>query len=123
VLGGGVALGVLGVVFELSASSSYNDYDKAVASCNMGTGNQGCPTTTELTSTRDSGDTKKTLGYVSYGVAGAAIATGVLLAILNRPKAYQIRPEDLAEEQAPPAISFTPIITPTLAGAALQGHF
>ena len=123
VIGTGVAIGVVGVVLELSASASYNDYDKAVAACNMGTGNQGCPTSTELTSTRDSGDTKKTLGYVSYGVAGVAIATGVVLAILNRPKSYQIRPEDLQEEQAPPAVSITPIITPTLAGAALQGHF
>ncbi len=122
VIGAGVAFGVLGVVLELSASASYNDYDKAVAACNMGTGNQGCPTSAELTSTRESGDTKKTLGYVSYGVAGAAVATGVVLALLNRPTSYQIRPEDL-QETPPPAISFTPIITPTLAGAALQGHF
>jgi tetratricopeptide (TPR) repeat protein len=121
VIGGGVAVGLIGVAFELSANASYNDYDDRVANCNMN--NMGCPTSSELTDLRDSGDTKKTLGYVSYGVAGAAIGTGVLLAILNRPKAYTIRPEDLQEEQMKQKVSVTPIITPHMAGAMLQGKF
>lgn len=119
VLGAGVAAGVLGVAFELSASASYNDYDKAVSACNMN--NAGCPTSSELTRNRDSGDTKKSIGYVMYGVAGVGIAAGVVLAILNRPQAYQIRPEDLQEKA--PAVSITPLITPNLAGAMVQGHF
>lgn len=121
VIGAGVAIGALGVVFELSANSSYNDYDKSVESCNMN--NAGCPTTAELTDKRESGDSKKTLGYVAYGVAGATVAAGVVLAILNRPKAYQIRPEELQEENAAPTVSIAPLISPTLAGAMLQGHF
>lgn len=121
VIGGGVAFGLLGVALELSANSSYNDYDDAVAACNMN--NMGCPTSSELTDLRDSGDSKKTLGYISYGVAGAAIGTGVLLTILNRPKAYQIRPEELQEEQAKQKVSVTPIVTPTMAGAMVQGKF
>jgi hypothetical protein len=105
---------------ELSANSSYNDYDKQVAACNMN--NMGCPTTDAITSIKESGDSKKTIGYVAYGIAGAAIATGAVLAILNRPKAYQIRPEDLQEEQAP-KVTITPAITPTFAGAIVQGQF
>jgi tetratricopeptide (TPR) repeat protein len=119
VIGGGVAIGLIGVAFELSANASYDDYDSRVAACNMN--NMGCPTTSELTDLRDSGDQKKMLGYVSYGVAGAAISAGVLLAILNRPQAYTIRPEDLQAEQA--KVSIKPIITPHLAGAMLQGKF
>ena len=121
VMGGGVALGIAGVAFELAADSSYNDYDKRVAACNMN--NAGCPTTAALTDMRTSGDTKKMLGYVSYGVAGAAIGAGVLLAILNRPQPYQIRPEDLQEEQAPQTISITPVVTPHMAGAMVHGTF
>jgi len=121
VIGGGVAAGLLGVVFELSANSSYNDYDKAVAACNID--NAGCPTTDSLRSTKDSGDTKKTLGYVTYGIAGVGIATGVVLAILNRPKGYQIRPEEYEAAQEKRSVSITPIITPNLAGAMVQGHF
>jgi tetratricopeptide (TPR) repeat protein len=120
VIGFGVAAGVAGVVFELGATSKYNDYDKAVAACNQS--NAGCPTDAALKGKRKSGDTFKTLGYVSYGVAGAAAATGLVLAILNRPKAYQIRPEDLQEEQGE-RISIKPVISPNLAGAMVQGHF
>lgn len=121
VIGGGAAIGLLGVALELSAEASYNDYDRAVADCNMN--NMGCQTSSDITSLRDSGDQKKMLGYVAYGVAGAAVATGALLAILNRPKAYQIRPEDLQEEQTKPRVSLTPIVTPNLAGAMVHGSF
>lgn len=123
VLGAGIALGLGGVALELSATASYNEYDKAVAACNMN--NLGCQTTGDITSIRDSGDTKKTLGYIAYGAAGVTIGAGVLLAILNRPKPYQIRPEDLQEEQARAAgkVSITPIVTPTTAGAMVHGHF
>jgi tetratricopeptide (TPR) repeat protein len=121
VLGAGVATGMLGVVLELSANASYNDYDKAVADCNVQ--NMGCPTTTDITSIRDSGDTKRTLGFVAYGVAGAAIGAGVVLAILNRPKAYQIRPEDLQDEQGQRTVTITPVLSPTMAGAMVQGRF
>ncbi len=123
VIGTGVAFGLAGVALELSASSKYDDFDKRVSACNMN--NMGCPTTTDLTDIRDAGDQRKTLGYVAYGVAGAAVATGVFLAILNRPKAYQIRPEDLQEEQdrRTPQVSVSPIITPNGAGAMLQGKF
>jgi hypothetical protein len=120
VLGVGVGLLGAGAALELSASSSYDDYDQQVAACNMN--NLGCPTSDDLRAARDSGDTKKNLGYVMYGVGGATIAAGVVLAILNRPKAYQIRPEDLQEQQAP-KVSITPVITPNLAGAMVQGRF
>lgn len=122
VLGGGALIGAFGVGMELAARSSYNQYDTAVATCS--TTNAGCPTSGEITSIRDSGDTKKLVGYVAYGVAGATIAAGITLAILNRPKPYQIRPEDLQEEEdRRGAVSITPIVTPTLAGAMVHGHF
>jgi hypothetical protein len=122
VLGGAALLGVVGVGLELSAQSSYRDYDKAVSACN--TGNMGCPTDASITDLRDSGDTKKTLGYVMYGAAGVTLAAGITLAILNRRQPYQIRPEDLQDEQARSGkVSITPVITPTTAGAMVQGHF
>jgi hypothetical protein len=123
VLGAGFGIGLLGVVLELSADATYNDYDKKVGLCSMN--NMGCPTNAELTSLRESGETKETLGYVSYGVAGAAIAAGTLLVILNRPKAYQIRPEDLQQEEDARGgrVSVSPIVTPHMAGAMVHGTF
>jgi hypothetical protein len=120
VLGTGVGLGLVGVGLELWADSTYNDYDKQVTSCSMN--NTGCENSQSLKDLRSSGDTKKTLGFVSYGVAGAAIAGGVILAVLNRPKAYLLRPEDLNEKDEN-NVSVAPIVTPTMAGAVVQGQF
>ena len=35
--------------------------------------NKGCPVSASLDNERKSGDTKRTIGYVGYGVAAAAI--------------------------------------------------
>src|SRR6185503_15604045 len=112
--GTGFALGLGGVVLEQSANATYNDYDKKVVACNMN--NMGCPTDQNLTGIRENGDTKKTLGFVAYGAAGVAVGAGIVLAILNRPKAYQIRPEDLQQEEdsRKGSVSVTPIVTPNM---------
>jgi tetratricopeptide (TPR) repeat protein len=122
VIGAGALIGIVGGIFELSARSSYNDFDTAVAKCN--TTAMGCAASTPgLLDMRNSGNTKRTIGYVGYGVAGAAIVTGAVLAYLNRRTAYQIRPEDREEEKAEAAVSIAPIVSPELTGALVQGHF
>jgi hypothetical protein len=122
VIGGGVLVGAVGGLLELLASNNYKDYDTKIAACNMQSMNGGCAQSPELNSLRDSGDTKKTAGFVMYGVAGAAIVTGAVLLYINRPQSYQIRPEDL-NQQEEPAVTFAPIVAPTFAGAALSGRF
>ncbi len=128
VIGAGALVGLIGGGLELSASSTYKDLNTSVAKCNAPT--QGCTVkdNQNLVDMRNSGDTKRTLGYVGYGVAGAAIATGALLAFLNRRTPYQIRPEDRDEEEIKrqdkaSAISFTPVVSPGMTGALVQGHF
>jgi hypothetical protein len=51
-----------------------------------------------------------------------------LLAFLNRQTPYQISPDELDAEQnkgqgKAPAVSFTPIVSPGMSGALVQGHF
>jgi tetratricopeptide (TPR) repeat protein len=136
VIGAGALVGLIGGGLELSADSTYKDLNSSVAKCNTAT--QGCQISNNqnLIDMQNSGNTKRTLGYVGYGVAGAAIATGALLVYLNRRTAYQISPDELDEEQnkgqdkapgkAPgkaPAVSFTPVVSPGMAGALVQGHF
>ena len=118
VMGTGAAVAFGGALLEFSAQSTYQSYDHKVALCNMN--NLGCPSSKELTDLRSSGDSKKTLGYVGYGVGAGAILIGAALAYINRPQAYQIRAEDLQENKQ---VSVTPILTPDGAGASLQGHF
>ena len=115
VIGAGALIAGGGALMEVSANSAYKDYDAKVAACNMN--NQGCPTTAALNDMKSSGDSKKTLGFVGYGIGAAAIVTGAVLLYVNRPEAYQIRAEDIEK------VSVSPVVTPGYAGAAVQGHF
>ncbi|MEO8549836.1 MAG: hypothetical protein ABI678_07675 [Kofleriaceae bacterium] len=118
VMGGGVLIALAGSGMELLASNDYKKYDDQVTACNLlMPGNKGCAQSAELKSIKDSGDTKKTAGYVLYGVGAAAVITGAVLWIINRPESYEVRPEDLN------AISVTPVVTPEFAGASLTGRF
>ena len=129
VLGAGVVAGGTGLLLSMSAQSSYDEFDAEVQRCNEQTGmNGGCDASTPgLTGLRDDGDSKRTMSYVAYGVAGAALVTGAVLVYLNRSQAYQIssdeyRREQLEQERAG-KVSITPIVAPTMAGAMLQGRF
>jgi hypothetical protein len=127
VIGAGVLVGIVGGIFELSASSSYKDFDNAVAKCNMESAPMGCSVDKPgLIDMRNSGDTKRTLGYVGYGIAGAAIVAGGILAIVNRPRPYQITPEILEEEKQKAgehSVSVAPLVSPGLTGAMVLGQF
>ena len=128
VIGGGVALGLAGVLLEVSANSSYDDYDSAVAKCNADASSGGCSNMGEVADMRKSGDTKRTLGYIGYGVAGAAAVTGLILLYVNRSQAYQItadeyRKELREKENTEGSVSITPVIGPSMAGAMLNGSF
>ncbi len=127
VIGGGVLVGLVAGVLEASASSSYRDFDARIARCNAATGsNGGCDVhSPDIAALRGSGDTKRTLGYVGYGVAGAAVVTGAALVYLNRNQAYQISSDDYRREQLrrPSPVTVTPIVAPDLAGAMVLGQF
>jgi tetratricopeptide (TPR) repeat protein len=119
VMGAGVAVGVVGGIFELLASNKYASYDRTIASCNQM--DSGCANSQSLKSERSTGDDYKATGFALYGVGAAAVVTGAVLWWINRPEAYQIRAEDLQPEQ--PQVRVTPVVSPTFAGAALSGSF
>jgi hypothetical protein len=124
ILAGGAVAGIAGGIFEFMASSSYKDFNEAVARCN--TPAMGCDTATagSIIDKRNSGDTKRAIGYVGYGVAGAAIAAGAVILWLNRREAYQIRPEDLEEEKTARAgVAVAPLVSPEMTGAMVLGRF
>ncbi len=117
VVGGGAVIAGVGGLLQLSAKSSYDDFDRSVEQCSMN--NSGCTITPELQSVRDSGDSKRTASYVTYGIAGGTIAVGLAMAYLNRRQSYEIRPEELSEDD----VTFAPIVEPGMAGASVQGRF
>jgi hypothetical protein len=122
VIGAGAIAGIVGGALELSAKSSFKDFDAAVARCNANNpmANGGCSATEPgLQSMRDSGNAKRTAGFVMYGVAGGAVVTGAVLAWINRREAYQVSPEQLESK----SVAVTPMVAPGLAGAMVQGKF
>ena len=124
VIGGGAVLGVLGGVFQLSAKTSYSDYDAAVAKCNESASGSGCMNGGDVANMKSSGDTKRMLGYVGYGMAGAAVITGAVLVYLNRSASYQITADEYRRElREKEKVSITPVVAPGMAGAMLNGSF
>jgi len=126
VVGGGVVAGLAGGLLTLSAQSSFDDFDAEVARCNDTRGGPGCQVPPNLTGMRDSGESKRTFGYVAYGVAGAAVVTGAVLLVLNRPRSYRITPEQARAERKGSqgaSVSVAPMAGPGVAGALLEGRF
>jgi hypothetical protein len=114
VVGGGAAVVVIGGVLHMLAGSSYDDYDKAIEQCSLDNGGH-CQPTSDMTSKRDTGDTLQTLGFVGYGLGGAAIVTGAVLLYLNRSVSYQV--------EAQPEISVAPMLTPGGGGVMATVRF
>ena len=131
VMGGGVVAGTVAVLLSRSAQSSYDEFDSNVKKCNDALGpNGGCATANANLSLRDSGDSKKTAAYITYGVAGTALVAGAVLLYLNRETAYQISSDEYRREQIEKArakektsVRVTPIVSPDLAGAMVMGRF
>jgi hypothetical protein len=128
VVGAGVAIAGGGALLEMSANSSYKDFDDAVAKCTAASGT-GCANDSSIKSKRDSGDTKKTMGYIAYGVGAATVVTGAILVWVNRSTAYQITADEYRKElrekekAATPTAKIEPMIGPGVAGAMVRGAF
>jgi hypothetical protein len=124
VIGGGALVGLVGGGLQLMARSDFDDYDTAVARCRESRCASEEQTLLEM---RDRGESKRTMGYVGYGIAGAAVITGAALLYLNRRQAYlistdQYRMEELAKAKKQ-AVTFAPMVAPGSAGAMVLGEF
>jgi hypothetical protein len=119
-----VFFGLGSALIHNSAQGSYDDFDKAIARCNDDSGGMGCVVDSSISDLKSSGDSKKTLGYIGYGIAGAAIATGGVMLYLNRRQSYEISADEYRREQSKkPAVTVTPIVAPGTAGAMIFGRF
>jgi hypothetical protein len=121
VLGAGVLIGGLGVWQHTSAKSGFEDYDTAIERCSAAGTTGGCepdPATFDL---KSSAQSQQTLAFTMYTVGGVALAAGVVLVILNRPKSYRIDP--LSKQRTETDVSITPTFGPGQAGLSATGRF
>jgi tetratricopeptide (TPR) repeat protein len=126
VLGAGAAFGITGVLMQRSAQSSYDEFSARVKQCQDEQPDGSACTIDRarelgIEAERDSGDSKKLMGYIGFGAAGAAVATGAVLTWMNRRTPYRITPEQLERDQG--KVSVAPIVSPGSVGAMVQGHF
>jgi hypothetical protein len=111
VAGGGAAVVGIGVLFELAARSNADSYDRYVhTQCPQ----DGCSSNDAyLVDHRSRARLDSQLGAGALIAGGAAVATGVVLLVLNRPQTY-------VPEQMP---VLTPTITNGGAGVLATGRF
>lgn len=120
VLGGGVVIAGLGAILHSSAKTNFDDYDSAIKTCADGEPTtHGCSTLPAgVADMKTTAESRQTLAIAAYTVGGLAIAGGVVLVILNRPKTFRIDPTAGGSD-----LAITPVIGPTQAGLVLGGSF
>jgi hypothetical protein len=102
VVAGGAVLAAGGAVIHLQAKSSYDEFDNHIIACG------GCIPPPDVTDKRTKGDSLQTLAYGTYAVGGAALATGLVLAFINRSQPYTISPNELVSE---PGVTVAPLVS------------
>jgi hypothetical protein len=123
VLGGAVVFGGGAAAMNASAQSSFDNFDAAIKRCNEESSN-ACESNAALLDMKSSGDTKRTMGYVFYGIAGAALVTGGILLYLNRETSYEITADQYRKElKAKKPVAVAPMVAPGTAGAMVFGRF
>jgi hypothetical protein len=126
ITGTGVAILGVGALLHVSARNGFSDFDDAIRDCAATSDNDGCMPGSAVFDKKSSAETKQTAAFAMYAAGGLALAGGIVLVVLNQPSSYRIDPfseDPAAREAAEPAVSFTPVFGPDLAGVAASGRF
>lgn len=119
VLGTGVVVAAVGGLLHASSKSNFDEYDQAIAACSTGQPNGGCaPLPSGVADMKATAESRQTLAFAAYTVGGLAVATGVVLVILNRPKTYRVDPTAGRSD-----LAITPVLGPDHAGFVVGGAF
>lgn len=102
--GAGLALVGVGGLLHASAAGSVNEFDEWVKTCERETG-MACPVTDDKQALRDGASTKQGVAAVAYAVGGAALAGGVVLLVINRPRPYRRQLEGVE------GVAITPVVS------------
>lgn len=119
VAGGGFAVIAIGGLLHASALGDFDDFDSSVAACEEET-QMACEITADQAGMRDGGATKQTIAVVGYVVGAAALVSGVVLVLINRPKPYRIDREQAARAKG---MAVLPVLGPDQVGVSAAFRF
>jgi hypothetical protein len=123
VAGGGLVILGLGGLEQQQANSKMKTYDAQIATCAQTDPSHGCSMASSPTFAKQKSDAEsaQTYAIIGYSVGGLAIATGIVLYIINRPESYRIDP--FAEKDKAGEVSITPVLGPDGGGLAALVRF
>jgi tetratricopeptide (TPR) repeat protein len=94
ILAAGIVVAGVGGILHWQASDQYGAYDRGITSCAMGNPSTGgCTPGPSISDHKSTGDALQDVAYAAYGIGGALVVTGGVLAYLNRAKPYRVNPE------------------------------
>ncbi|HEY4057004.1 MAG TPA: hypothetical protein VGM39_10360 [Kofleriaceae bacterium] len=115
VAGGGAALALVGVGFELAARGNVDDYEKEISrDCPNGCVPKDIPSSVKSLKDRAYWETR--VGITSVVVGGAAIAAGLTLVVLNQPRRLRV-------DESGRVITLVPTVSESGAGFVAAGSF
>jgi len=117
VLAGGIAIAAVGGILHWQASERFKEYDAGITACGVNSPTAGCRPDESLTDTKSRGEGLQSGAFAMYGIGGAAIVVGGVLAYLNRARAFRVSPEKGSQ------VAVTPILGPSVGGASVTLHF
>jgi hypothetical protein len=115
VFGAGLLVAGLGGVMHWQAATHYSSYDGGVTDCATAANSFGCMPTSSLKSKKSVGDGLQIGAFTAYGLGGAAIVSGLVLAVINRAKPVHLEREN--------KVSVSGGFTPGGAGASATVRF
>ncbi|HEY4177254.1 MAG TPA: tetratricopeptide repeat protein [Kofleriaceae bacterium] len=115
VAGGGAALALVGVGFELAARGNVDDYEREISrDCPDGCAPEAIPSSVVALKDRAHWETR--VGVASIAVGGAAVAAGIALVVLNQPRRLRV-------DESGRVITLVPTIGESGAGFVAAGSF
>jgi hypothetical protein len=120
VLGSGVVIAGVGGFLHSQAKDDFAAYDDAIEACAAAMPSRGCPNPgVEVLDRKNQAKNEQALAITAYAIGGAAIVTGVVLAVVNRAESYRIDPAAAPGR----GLSVAPLVGPGLAGLTAEGRF
>lgn len=92
----GLAISGAGGILHWQSSENFKAYDRGIRDCGMTSPTGGCVPDSSLANKKTSAEAMQVAAFSMYGVGGAVVIVGSVLAVLNRAKPERVNPDKVA---------------------------